>query len=150
MIRWFFIFFAFLNAFEVEFTKIYSQYVIPNKDAILINTKKNLTFPYQFTKTKNGYILFGDIDEIEMWINNSFYPPKDSKIKNIKIATIDYDKIFYYIIKKTKKEFKNCKIKKIKFLTPSKFEIVTKPTTLNIKYKITLDCNVSHETKEVK
>ena len=148
--KWILMFFTLLNAFEVEFTKIYSKSIIPNQDALLIKTKKNLTFPYKFTKTHNGYILFGDIDEIEMWINNSFYPPKDAIIKNIKIATIDYDKIFYYIINKTKKEFKNCKIKKIKFLTPNKFQIVTKPTTITVKYKIILDCNVSHETKEVK
>ena len=148
--RWILIFFTLLNAFEVEFTKIYSKYIIPNQDAILISTKKSLTFPYQFTKTKNGYILVGDVDEIEMWINNNFYPPKDSTIKNIKIATIDYDKIFYYIINKTKKEFKSCKIKKIKFLTPNKFQIVTKPTKITVEYKITLDCNDSRETKEIK
>ena len=148
--RWILIFFAFLNAFEVEFTKIYSKYITPNQDAILINTKKKLTFPYQFTKINNGYILFGDIDEIEMWINNSFYLPKDTTIRDIKIATIDYDKIFYYIIEKNKKEFKSCKIKKITFLTPNKFQIITKPTTIIIKYKIVLDCNVSHETKDAK
>jgi len=148
--RWILIFFTFLNAFEVEFTKTYSKYIIPNQDAILINTKENLTFPYQFTKTNNGYILVGDVDEIEMWINNNFYLPKDTTVKNIKIATIDYDKIFYYIIKKTKREFKSCKIKKIKFLTPNKFQIITKPTTITVKYKITLDCNDSRETKEVK
>ena len=148
--RWILIFFTLLNAFEVEFTKIYSKYIIPNQDAILINTKKSLTFPYQFTKVNEGYILFGDIDEIEMWINNSFYPPKNSTIKNIKIATIDYDKIFYYIIKKTKKEFKHCKIKKITFLTPNKFQIVIKPKKIIVKYKIILDCNDSRETKEIK
>ena len=96
--RWVLIFFTFLNAFEVEFTKIYSKYITPNQNAILINTKENLTFPYQFIKTKNGYILFGNIDEIEMWINNSFYPPKDATIYNIKIATIDYDKNFIFFI----------------------------------------------------
>ena len=148
--RWVFIFFTFLNAFEVEFTKIYSKYIIPNQNAILINTKTNLTFPYQFTKTNNGYILFGDIDEIEMWINNNFYLPKDTTVKNIKIAKIDYDKIFYHIIEKTKKEFKNCEIKKIEFLTPNKLKIVTKPTTIIVKYKIILECNDSHKTKELK
>jgi len=148
--RWVLIFFTLLNAVEVEFTKIYSKYIVPNQDAILIKTKKDLSFSYQFIKNNNGYILFGDIDEIEMWMNNNFYPPKDSTIKNIKIATINYDKIFYYITHKTKKEFKNCKIKKIKFLTPNKFQTITKPTTITVKYKIILDCNVSNETKEAK
>ena len=147
--RWILIFFTFLNAFEVEFTKIYSKDITPNQDAILISTEKNLTFSYQFKKTNNGYILFGDVNEIEMWINNSFYPPRDSTIDNIKIATIDYDKIFYYITNKIKKEFKNCKIKKIKFLTPNKFQIVTKPTRITIKYKVTLYCNDLSKTNEV-
>ena len=147
---WIFIFFTFLNAFEVEFIKIYSKYITPNQDAISVKTKKNLIFPYQFVKTNDGYILFGNVNDIEIWINNSFYPPKDAIIKNIKIATINYDKIFYYITHKTKKEFKNCKIKKIKFLTPNKFQTITKPTTITVKYKIILDCNVSNETKEAK
>jgi len=145
--RWIFIFFAFLNAFEVEFIKIYSKYITPNQDAILIKTKKNLIFPYQFVKTNDGYILFGNVNDIEIWINNSFYPPKDAIIKNIKIATINYDKIFYYIIKNSEKKFENCKIKKIKFLTPNRFQIIVKPTKIDIKYKLTLDCNKIKEIK---
>ena len=41
-------------------------------------------------------------------------------------------------------------IKKIKFLTPNKFQIITKPKKIIVKYKIILDCNGSRETKEVK
>ncbi len=138
-----FIIFIFLKlfAFEVEFTKVYKKYVIPNKDAIEIITKdKNLTFPFKYIKIKNGYILIGDIDEINMWLNDNFYAPDDAKFKNIKIAVVNMDKIQYKVIQKIKQIYKKCNIKKIIFLTPDEKKIILKPTYLKTKYKIILDC----------
>ncbi|EDM23617.1 hypothetical protein [Caminibacter mediatlanticus] len=138
-----FIIFIFIKlfAFEVEFTKVYKKYVIPNKDAIEIITKdKNLTFPFKYIKIKNGYILIGDIDEINMWLNDNFYAPDDAKFKNIKLAIIDMDKIQYKIIQKIKKTYKTCNIKKLIFLTPDEDKIIFKPTYIKTKYKIILEC----------
>jgi len=130
-----------LSAFEVEFTKIYTKYMIPDKNAILIETKKNnLSFPFKFIKTEKGYILIGDSEQINMWLNNDFYAPDDAKFKNIKIAIIDKDKLQYNIIQKLKSTYKNCIIKKIIFLSPDEEKIITKPTTIKEKYKIFLDC----------
>jgi len=130
-----------LFAFEVEFTKIYKKYVIPKTNAIEIITKApNLTFPFKYIKTKNGYILFGNIDEINMWLNDNFYAPDDAKFKNIKIAIIDMDKIQYTIIQKIKKTYKKCTIKKVIFLTPDIEKIILKPTYIKSKYKIILEC----------
>jgi len=137
----FLLFFSFLNAFEVEFTKIYKEYVVPKKEAILIETKiNNLSFPFKFIKVREGYILIGDIDEINMWLENDFYAPKDAKFKNIKIAIVDMDKIQYKVINKIKKTYKKCSIKKIIFLTPDEEKIIFKPQYIKTKYKIILDC----------
>ncbi|MEO1927721.1 MAG: hypothetical protein ABGX26_03430 [Nautiliaceae bacterium] len=137
-----FLFFPFLLlAFEVEFTKIYTKYVIPDKNAILIETKKNnLSFPFKFIKTEKGYILIGDLEQINMWLNNDFYAPDDAKFKNIKIAVVDKYEIQYNIIQKLKSTYKNCSIKKIIFLSPDEEKIITKPTNIKEKYKILLDC----------
>jgi len=130
-----------LFAFEVQFTKIYKKYIIPNKEAILIKTKaKNLTFPFNFIKTKNGYILTGDINQINMWLNNDFYAPQDAKFKNITIATVDTDELQYNIIQNLKTKYENCKIKNIIFLGPDEEKIITQPSTIKLKYKINLDC----------
>jgi len=135
------IFSSFLFSFEVEFTKIYKEYVIPKKEAILIETKDNhLTFPFKFIKVPNGYILIGDIDEINMWLENDFYAPDDAKFKTIKIAIVDMDKIQYKVIKKIKRVYKGCELKKLIFLTPDEVKIITKPTYVETKYKIILDC----------
>ncbi len=137
------IFFAIaLFAFEVEFIKIYKKYIIPNQEAIFIQTKKNdLTFPFKYIKTKNGYILIGDINEINTWLENEFYAPNNTTFKEIKIAIIDMDKIQYEIIQKIKNIYKTCKIKKFIFLTPDEEKIITKPTYIKEKFKIILDCN---------
>jgi len=128
-------------AFKVEFTKIYKEYIVPNKDAILIETKKNdLTFPFKFFKTKNGYILIGDIDNINNWLENEFYAPDDAKFKTIKIAIVDMDKIQYKVIQKVKKIYKSCKLEKLIFLTPDEEKIFTRPTTVIEKFKIILEC----------
>jgi len=133
--------FSVLSAFEVEFTKIYKEYIIPKNEAVLIQTKsQNLTFPFKYYKTKNGYILIGDINEINMWLENNFYAPEDAKFKNIKIAIVDMDKIQNKIIKKIKKVYKKCKIKKLIFLTPDEEKIIFKPTYIEERYKIILDC----------
>ncbi len=130
-----------LFAFEVEFTKIYKKYVIPKTNAIEIITKAhNLTFPFKYIKTQIGYILFGDMDKINMWLNDNFYAPDDAKFKNIKIAIIDMDKIQYTIIQKIKKTYKKCTIKKVIFLTPDIEKIILKPTYIESKYKIILEC----------
>ena len=130
----------FIFAFEVEFTKIYKEFIIPKTSAILIETKATLTFPFKYFKVKNGYILVGDLDEINEYLDNDFYAPKDAKFKNIKVAIIDNDKIQYKIIKKLKKTYKNCKIKAIIFLSPDEEKIITKPTEIKEKYKVILDC----------
>lgn len=130
-----------LFAFEVEYTKIYTQYIVPKNKAIKIITKKNgLTFPFPFVKTKDGYILFGDLDQINMWLNDDFYAPDDAKFETVNFTKVDYDKIQFKIIKKTEKTYKSCKIKKIVFLTPDEDKIITKPTTIKLKYKILLNC----------
>jgi len=137
-----------LFAFEVEFTKSVSKYIIPNKDAVFIQTKaKNLTFPFEYKKTDNGYILFGDNQQIENYLNNSFYAPDDAKFKNIKIANVDYDKFQYEIIKKINNTYIGCNIKKIIFLSLDENKIITTPQTIKLKYKIILNCNDSRETK---
>jgi hypothetical protein len=130
-----------LFAFEVEFTKIYKEYVVPNQPAILIQTHDNsLTFPFKYFKVPNGYILVGDLDQINMWLDNNFYAPSDAKFKNIKIAIVDTDKIQYKIISKIKNTYKKCQIKQIIFLSPDETKIITKPETIKEKYKIILDC----------
>ena len=128
-------------AFEVEFTKIYKEYVVPKTPAILIKThKNNLTFPFKFYKIKDGYILVGDIREINYYLENEFYAPDDAQFKEIKIAIIDMDKIQYKVIQKIKKVYKKCNIKKVIFLTPDEEKIILKPTLIEDKYKIILDC----------
>jgi len=127
-------------AFEVEFTKIHKEYIVPNKDAILIKTHKNLTFPFKYIKTNEGYILIGDVDEINYWLENNFYAPDDAEFKNIKIAIIDTDKIQYKIIKELKNRYKDCEIKKVIFLSPDEEKVILKPQTVTTKYKIILDC----------
>jgi hypothetical protein len=128
-----------LFAFDVEFTKIEKKFIIPKTDAIFLQTKENLTFPFKFYKTKNGYIL-KDTKEVENYLNNKFYAPADTKFKNTKIAIIDYDKYQYKIIKKIKNRYKTCKIKHLFFLNPDEEKIIFKPTEIKLKYKIILDC----------
>ncbi len=130
-----------LFAFEVNFTKIYKKYIIPNTPAILIQTKTNdLTFPFPYIKTKNGYILYGDMRDINNYLNNQFYAPTDTKFKNIKIALINTDKFQYKIIKKVSTIYKKCFIKNIIFLSPDEEKIILKPKYITIKYKVILDC----------
>ncbi len=131
----------FIFAFEVVFTKIYEKYIIPKTPAILIKTHvQNLTFPFKYFKVKNGYILAGDIREINDYLDNDFYAPDDAIFKKIKISIIDMDKIQYKIIQKIKKEYKSCDIKQIIFLSPDEEKLITHPTTIKIKYKVILDC----------
>ena len=130
----------FLFAFNVEFTKIYKKYIIPNKDAILIKTKADLTFPFEFIRVQDGYILYGNIQTINNWLNNNFYAPNDAKFKNLKITVVDTDKIQYKIIQNIKKKYKRCSIKNIIFLSPDEKIIITKPEFLKLKYKIILNC----------
>ena len=130
-----------LFAFEVEFTKIYNEYIIPNKEAVLIKThENNLTFPFKFYKIKNCYILFGDLQQINEYLDNEFYAPDDAKFENIKIAVVDMDKIQNKIINKIKKIYKKCEIKKVIFLSPDEEKIIFKPQTVTVRYKIILDC----------
>ena len=136
-----FIFPIFVFAFNVEFTKIYKKYIIPTKDAILIKTKApNLTFPFEYRRVNNGYILIGNIRDINNYLDNDFYAPNDAKFNNIKITIIDTDKIQYKIIQNLQKKYKKCSIKNIIFLSPDEKKIITHPTTLTLKYKIKLDC----------
>ena len=136
-----FIFPIFLFAFNVEFTKIYKKYIIPNKEAVFIKTKaNNLKFPFKYFKVNNGYILIGDMQDINNYLDNDFYAPNDAKFENIKIALIDTDKIQYKIINDIQKKYPKCTIKDIIFLSPDEEKIITKPTNLTLKYKIKLDC----------
>jgi hypothetical protein len=128
-----------LFSFDVEFTKIEKKFIIPKTDAVLIQTRENLTFPFQFYKIKNAYIL-KDTSEVENYLNNQFYAPKDTKFKYIKIAIIDYDKYQYEIIQKIKNKYKDCKIKHLIFLNPDVKKIILKPTEITLKYKVILDC----------
>ncbi len=130
----------FLFAFNVEFTKIYKKYIIPNKDAILIKTKADLTFPFEFIRVQDGYILYGNIQTINNWLNNNFYAPNDAKFKNLKITVVDTDTIQYKIIQNIQKKYKRCSIKNIIFLSPDEKIIITKPEFLKLKYKIILNC----------
>ncbi len=130
----------FLFAFNVEFTKIYKKYIIPNKDAILIKTKADLTFPFEFIRAQDGYILYGNIQTINNWLNNNFYAPNDAKFKNLKITVVDTDKIQYKIIQNIQKKYKKCSIKNIIFLSPDEKIIITKPEFLKLRYKIILNC----------
>jgi len=132
---------TYIYAFEVEFTKIYTQYIIPKEKAVkIITNKEGLSFPFPFIKTKDGYILYGDLREINRWIDNEFYAPKNTTFKTVKYSLVDYDLIQYKIINKIKKTYKSCKIKKIIFLTPDENKIITKPITVKLKYKIKLEC----------
>ncbi|NPA11009.1 MAG: hypothetical protein GXO62_02070 [Epsilonproteobacteria bacterium] len=129
-----------LFGYEVEFTKIYKEYITPKQKTVMIETKAQITTPYKFIKTKNGYILLGDYNDINLWLENSFYPPKDTKFKDVKIAYIDYDNLQQKVLQKIKKVYKNCTLKKVQFLTPDEEKIITKPTQIVVKYKITLEC----------
>ncbi len=131
----------FLLAFNVKFTKVYKKYIIPNKDAIFIKTSSpDLTFPFKYIRVQNGYILYGDIQTINNWLNNEFYAPNDAKFNNIKIAIIDTDKIQYQIIKNLRSKYPSCQIKDIIFLSPDEEKIITHPTDITLKYKIKLEC----------
>jgi len=131
----------FLFAFNVKFIKIYKKYIIPNKEAILIQTKNpNLSFPFKFIRVKNGYILYGNIQAINNWLNNDFYAPSDANFKNIKIAIINTDEIQYKIIQNIQKKYKQCSIKNIVFLSPDEEKIITKAQFIQLKYKIILNC----------
>lgn len=134
-----FFFINLLFGFDVEFIKIEKKYIVPQTDAILIQTKADLTFPFKFYKTKNGYIL-KDTREVENYLNNQFYAPKDTKFKYIKIAIIDYDKYQYDIIQKIKNRYKTCNIKHLIFLNSDEEKIIFKPKKIKLKYKIILDC----------
>ena len=130
-----------LFAFEIEFTKIYKEYIIPKKEAVFIKTQNNnLSFPFKYYKVNNGYILIGDMRDINNYLDNEFYAPDDAKFKNIKISIVDMDKIQYKVIQKIKKTYKNCKIKKVIFLSADEEKIIFKPETVETKYKIILDC----------
>ena len=130
-----------LFAFEVEFTKIYKEYVIPKQEAVFIKTHKNdLTFPFKFYKVKNGYILIGDIQQINEYLDNEFYAPDDAEFQNIKIAIVDMDKIQYEVIQKINNTYKTCEIKKMIFLSPDEEKIIFKPQTVTARFKIILDC----------
>ena len=136
-----FCFMTYIYAFEVEFTKVYTQHIIPKKEAVkIITNKEGLSFPFPFIKTKDGYILYGDLRDINRWIDNEFYAPKHTTFKTVTYSLVDYDLIQYKIINKIKKIYKSCKIKKIIFLTPDENKIIFKPTTISIKYKIKLEC----------
>ena len=131
----------FLLAFNVVFTKVYKKYIIPDKDAVFIQTSSpNLTFPFKYIKVQNGYILYGDMQKINNYLNNTFYAPNNTKFNYIKIAIIDTDKIQYKIIQNLQKKYKKCSIKNIIFLSPDEKKIITHPTTLTLKYKIKLNC----------
>ena len=137
----FFLFFSILNAFDVEFTKVYKKYIVPNQEAVLIQTKnQNLTFPFKYIKTKKGYILIGNTNKINMWLDNEFYAPENAKFKTIKIAFVNYDKLQYIVINKIKHTYKTCNIKKVIFLNNDENSIILKPKTVILKYKILLDC----------
>ena len=128
-------------AFDVVFTKVFTKYVVPKKDAILIKTKaQNLTFPFKYIKTDDGYILLGDTRQINMWLDNEFYAPQDAQFENIKVAYINSDKLQYSVIKQVKHTYKKCKIKELIFLSPDENKIITKPETVKLKYKVILDC----------
>jgi hypothetical protein len=134
-----FLFTNLLFGFNVKFIKIEKKFIIPNEDAVLIQTKENLIFPFTFYRTKNGYII-KDTREVENYLNNKFYAPKDAKFKYIKIAVVDIDQFQYQIIKKLSNIYKSCKIKNIVFLNPDEEKIVLKPTEIKLRYKITLHC----------
>ncbi len=141
LIKLLLIFPLFLFGFEVVFTKIYKKYVIPKKEAVLIKTHVNsLTFPFKFFKIPNGYILIGNMQQINNYLDNDFYAPNDAKFKNIKVAIVNTDKIQNKIINKIRYEYKHCKIKQIIFLSPDEERIITKPTVITEKYKVILDC----------
>ena len=130
-----------LFAFKVEFTKVYKEYIIPKQEAVFIKTHKNdLTFPFKFYKVKNGYILIGDMQQINEYLDNEFYAPDDTEFRNIKIAIVDMDKIQYKIIRKINKIYKKCEIKKVIFLSPDEEKIIFKPQTVTARFKIILDC----------
>ena len=76
-----FLLFSFLYAFEVEFIKEFSKTYIPTQEAFKIITTKQLTFPFKFFMQDDGYILVGDLDEIDRFLRDEFYMPKDAKIK---------------------------------------------------------------------
>ncbi len=130
-----------LFGFKVEFIKKYKEYIIPDKEAIeILTSKKDLNFPFKYIKTENGYILIGNIDSVDLWLRNNFYAPKDAKFKKLKIAVIDMDKIQYKVIRKIKKIYKGCFLKKLIFLTPDEQKILTKPSYIETDYKIILEC----------
>lgn len=126
-----------LFAFEVEFTKIFKKTFYPKKNGYLIKTNFNLIFPFKVYKIESGYIV---PFSYETYLNNDFYPPKDAKFEEVKYSVIDFDRIQLNLIKNLKTKYKNCKIKKISFLTPDITKIITKPTTIELKYRIKMEC----------
>jgi hypothetical protein len=132
----FFITFSF--AFKVEFNNEYQTFITPNEKAILI-TK---VFPIDYTNkiiTKKGIILL-DYQNADEFVRNSLYPPKNAKIKDVDIAVFDVDEARFKIIQMLKNKYKTCEIEKIEFLDNNIQKVYFKPTTINIKYKTTLEC----------
>jgi len=129
-----------LFGFEVEFTKIYKDYVVPDQEAQSVCTNKHVDFPFRYIKQGNCYILLGDQDAVSLWLENDFYPPKDAIFKKIKIKTVDFDQIQKKVIQQVKQRYSDCNIKHLIFLTPDEEKVITKPSYIKAEYKVILEC----------
>jgi len=129
---------SFLFAFEVEFIQTKQINIFPDKDAILLVTKKPIQIDYEPKfYTKKGIVLL-DYDKADQFVRNDLY--FDGEVKNVKISTLDIDRIRNEMILKLNKYYKNCKLKKILFDDSTIQKIYFKPTNLSLKANIILEC----------
>jgi len=130
---------SFLLAFEVEFTKEYKTTIFPKTKAILLETKQPIQINYSpKIYTQKGIILL-NYANADQFVRNDLY--FNGKIKDIKIATINIDKIRNKMILDINRYYKNCKLKKIIFKDSIIKNIYFKPTNIEIKANVILNCH---------
>jgi len=128
---------TFLLGFEVTFTEKDKISIFLDKKAILLKTKTPIKIDYSPKIYTEKGILLLNYDNADEFVRNSLY--FNGQIKDIKIGILDIDKIRNRIIKKIEKKYQKCNIKKIIFLNSYK-KVYFKPTFLDIKSKVILDC----------
>ena len=133
------IFIISLFSFEVKFEDSYQKNINPSLNAFLLETSNTIkNIPFKYFRVDSGYVVIGD-DNVDEWLRNTATLPIDTYIKPIKVAIVDMDKIRVRIINKLNKNYEKCSLSKIEFLNSPK-ELYLKAKTINIKTKVTLEC----------
>ena len=129
--------FSFLFAFDFELTQELKKEIIPNKKAVLIKVDSLKNIPFSYKKIDKGYLILGDIEEINQWIDNNLYINSD-KVKVVSYYNLDLENILNFINENS--NLRNCKIEKIILLSLINKKIFLSKMSLNIRYKILYKC----------